>query len=81
MIEHIGQDYFLAAELAYRRERMQRGFGTGHRPQHSLIERLRSGLREHRNPVRGATRYQLDGPVTRRNTARESYRIVAAPHH
>jgi hypothetical protein len=79
MYDHIQQDFF-EAELAYRRGRLQRGFAV-HRPQHSLIERVRGALREHRNPVRGATRYQLDGPLTRRVTTYESHRIIAAPRH
>jgi hypothetical protein len=54
MYDHI-QQYFVEAELAYRRERLQRGFSV-HRPQHSLIERLRGARREQRNPARVASR-------------------------
>jgi hypothetical protein len=79
MYDHIQQD-FLEAELAYRREQLQRGFAV-RRQHHSLVERVRGALRERRNPVRGATRYQLDGPLTRRVTTYESHRIIAAPRH
>jgi hypothetical protein len=79
MYDHIQQDFF-DAELAYRRERLQRNFVV-RRPQHRLVQRVRGALREHRNPVRGATRYQFDGPLTRRGTPYESHRIIAAPRH
>jgi hypothetical protein len=79
MFDHIQQD-FLEADLAYRRERLQRSF-AGSRPQRSLIARVRGALRERHSPVRGASGYQLDDPLTRRNTTLENYRIVPAPHH
>jgi hypothetical protein len=79
MFDHIQQD-FIEADLAYKRERLTRSF-TGHRPQHSLIQELRGAWRGRRNPVRGASQYELDGPLTRRTTTLENYRVIAAPHH
>jgi hypothetical protein len=79
MFDHIQQD-FLEADLAYRRDRLQRSFAGG-RPQRSLFARVRGARRERRSPVRGASRYQLDGPLTRRNTTLASHRIIPAPHH
>jgi hypothetical protein len=80
MFDHIQQPY-IEAELAYRHERLQRSFDGSHRPHHSRIQRLRGAFRNHRNPVRGASRYELDGPLTRRTTTLEHYRAIAAPHH
>jgi hypothetical protein len=79
MFDHIQQD-FVEADLAYRRERLERSF-TAHRPERSLIQQLRGALRNRRGPVRGASRYELDGPLTRRVSPLEDYRVVAAPHH
>jgi hypothetical protein len=80
MFDHIQQPY-VEAELAYRHERLQHAFASSHRPQHSRVQRLRDVLRNRRNPVRGASRYELDGPMTRRATTLENYRVIAAPHH
>jgi hypothetical protein len=79
MFDHIQQDY-VEADLAYRRERLQRSF-TGRRPERSLIQQLRIAVRNRRGPVRGASRYELDGPLTRRVSRLEDCRVVAAPHH
>jgi hypothetical protein len=80
MFDHIQQD-FIEAELAYKRERLTRSFAGGRRAQHGLVEALRNVLRDHRNPVRGASRYELDGPATRRGATLENYRVITAPHH
>jgi hypothetical protein len=80
MMEHIQQPY-VEAELSYRRERLQRSFAGGHQPHRSLTHWVRGALRNRRDPVRGASRYQLDGPLTRRNTVFDSYCITPAPHH
>jgi hypothetical protein len=74
MLEH-----FIDAELAYRRGQLQRsGRASRKLAGPSLIQRVREARRSRRNPVRGASRYELDGPMTRRL---ESYWINAATHH
>jgi hypothetical protein len=79
MFDHIQQD-FIEADIAYKRERLTRSFAHGRRPQHSLIKELRGVLRGRRNPVHGASRYELDGPLTRRASTFEN-RCAVAPHH
>ncbi len=44
----------------------------------SLLQRFRDARRSRRNPVRGASRYESDGPLTRRL---ETQWINAATHH
>ena len=72
-------EYTLEAELAYRREHMPRS-GRTSRPLAgpSLLQRFRDARRSRRDPVRGALRYESDGPLTRRL---EQSWIWAAPHH
>lgn len=74
MLEH-----FADAELAYRRGQIHR---SG-RPSRKLaggsrLQRFREARRSRRNPVRGASRYESDGPLTHRV---EDYWIRAATHH
>lgn len=74
MLEH-----FAEAELAYRRGQIQRsGRARRQLADRSLLQRFRDARRGRRNPVRGASRYELDGPLTRRV---EDYWISAATHH
>jgi hypothetical protein len=74
MLEH-----FAAAEVAYRRGQVQRSGRPTHRTAGpSLIQRYRNARRNNRNPVRGASRYESDGPLTRRV---EDYWLSAATHH
>jgi hypothetical protein len=74
MLEH-----FTEAELAYRRGQIQRsGRPARHPAGPSLLQRVRDARRNRRNPVRGASRYESDGPLTRRI---EDYWISAATHH
>jgi hypothetical protein len=79
------QPDFTQAELAYRRDRIQRSIAAGRRRARvGMVQRLRDTVRQRRNPVRGAMRYELDGPATRlpvTGPALDSYRVVAAPHH
>ena len=73
-------EYFTDAELAYRRGQVQRSARPSRRPAGpSLVQRLRDARRTRRDPVRGAMRYESDGPLTRRLD--NSYWISAAPHH
>ena len=72
-------EYFTDAELAYRRGQLQRSGRPGRQlASPSLLQRFREARGSRRNPVRGASRYESDGPVTRRI---EDYWISAAPHH
>lgn len=74
MLEH-----FADAEVAYRRGQIQRSARPSRRATGpSLIRRFRDAHRKNRNPVRGASRYESDGPLTRRV---EDYWISAATHH
>ena len=74
MLEH-----FAEAELAYRRGQIQRSGRARRQPaDRSPLQRFRDARRNRRNPVRGASRYELDGPLTRRV---EDYWISAATHH
>ncbi len=75
MLEH-----FADAELAYRRGQIQRSARPSRRANGpSLIQRYRDARRsKSANPVRGASRYESDGPLTRRV---EDYWISAATHH
>ena len=74
MLEH-----FADAEMAYRRGRFQRSARAGRRVAGpSLLQRFRDARRSRRNPVRGASRYESDGPLTRRL---EDHWISAATHH
>lgn len=70
---------FTDAEIAYRREQLQRS-GRAGRPVAgpSLRQRFREARRNRRNPVRGASRYESDGPLTRRL---ETQWINAVTHH
>jgi hypothetical protein len=72
-------EYFVDAEVTYRLEQIQRSGRTPRRlaGPHRL-ERFRDARRNNRNPVRGALRYESDGPLTRRV---EDYWISAATHH
>jgi hypothetical protein len=72
-------EYLVEAELANKRRQFQRNF----RPSRqitgpSLLQRIRAARHSRRNPVRGALRYESDGPLTRRI---EDYWISAATHH
>jgi hypothetical protein len=74
MLEH-----FADAEVAYRRGQIQRSGRPSRRVAGpSLVQRFRDARRSRRNPVRGASRYESDGPLTRRI---EDYWISAATHH
>ena len=74
MLEH-----FADAELSYRRGQIQRSGRPSRRSTGpSLIQRFRDARRQNRNPVRGASRYESDGPLTRRV---EDYWLRAATHH
>ena len=75
MLEH-----FADAEIAYRREQLRNSARARHQlAGPSLLQRFRDARRSRRNnPVRGASRYESDGPLTRRL---EDYWINAAPHH
>ena len=70
---------FTDAEIAYRREQLQRSGRAGRSlGSSSLLQRFRDARRSRRNPVRGASRYESDGPLTRRI---ETQWINAATHH
>jgi hypothetical protein len=71
-------EYFAAAELAYRRERLQASWRARHLGRPSLLQRLRDARRLRRDPVRGALQYESDGPLTRRPY---DYRLSSASHH
>ena len=74
-------EYFVEAELAERRRQIERsGRGrTGHQiAGPSLLQRFREARRRRHNPVRGASRYESDGPLTGRT---QDYWISAATHH
>jgi hypothetical protein len=72
-------EYAVEAELANRRRQIQRSGRAGRQiAGPSLLQRIRNGLRSRRNPVRGASRDELDGPLTRR--VEDSW-ISAATHH
>jgi hypothetical protein len=72
-------EYFTDAELAYRRGQIQRSGRAARQPVgQSRLQRFRDARRSRRNPVRGASRYESDGPLTRRI---EDYWISAATHH
>lgn len=74
MLEH-----FADAEVAYRRSQLQRsGRPARHPAGPSLRQRFREARRRSGNPVRGASRYESDGPLTRRI---EDHWISAATHH
>ncbi|HEY3925647.1 MAG TPA: hypothetical protein VGL75_13880 [Acidothermaceae bacterium] len=74
MLEH-----FADAEVAYRRGQIHRSGRPSRRTAGpSLIQRYRDARRLRRNPVRGASRYESDGPLTRRV---EDYWLRAATHH
>ncbi len=71
--------HFADAELAYRRGQIRRSGRPSHRHTGpSLIQRYREARRKNRNPVRGALRYESDGPLTRRV---EDLWLSAATHH
>jgi hypothetical protein len=66
---------FLEAEMAYRREALISDMhrARAHRPSRvRIVQGLIDAIRTHRDPVRGASRYELDGPLTR---------PAGAPHH
>jgi hypothetical protein len=75
-------EYMVQAEMANKRRQFQRNFHTGRElggP--TLLQRIRHSRHSRqtrRNPVRGALRYESDGPLTRRI---EDYWISAATHH
>jgi hypothetical protein len=72
-------EYFTDAELAYRRGQLQRSGRSGRQlAGPSWLQRFRDARRSRRNPIRGASRYESDGPVTRRI---EDYWISAGTHH
>jgi hypothetical protein len=72
-------EYMVEAELANKRRQFQRNFRTGRRiAGPSLFQRIRHGRHTRRSPVRGALRYESDGPLTRRV---EDYWLSAASHH
>jgi hypothetical protein len=72
-------EYFVEAELAERRRQIERsGRGRHQIAGPSLLQRFREARRRRRNPVRGASRYESDGPLTRRT---QEYWISAATHH
>jgi hypothetical protein len=74
MLEH-----FADAEVAYRRGQIRRSGRPGrHNVDGSLLQRYRDARRRNRNPVRGASRYESDGPLTGRV---EDYWLRAATHH
>lgn len=69
---------FTEAELAYRRGQIQRsGRAARHPAGASLLQRFREARRNRRDPVRGALRYESDGPLTRRT---QDYWLGAATH-
>jgi hypothetical protein len=72
-------EYFVEAELANRRREIERRGRAGHRiAGPNLLQRFREARRRRRDPVQGASRYELDGPLTRRT---QEYWINAATHH
>jgi hypothetical protein len=74
MLEH-----FADAEVAYRRGQIQRSGRPSRRVAGpSRFQRFRDARRSNRSPVRGASRYESDGPLTRRI---EDYWISSATHH
>ena len=71
--------HFADAEMAYRREQLQSSGRARRQPVGpSLLQRLRDARRRRGNPVRGASQYESDGPMTRRV---ESHWLNAATHH
>jgi hypothetical protein len=72
-------EYLVEAELANKRRQFQRNFHAGRRiAGPSLLQRFLHARRNRSNPVRGASRYELDGPATRRI---QDYWISSATHH
>ena len=75
-------EYLVEAEMANKRRQFQRSSRSGRQiAGHSLLQRIRHARHarhSQRNPVRGALRYESDGPLTRRI---EDYWISAATHH
>ena len=72
-------EYIVEAEIANRRRQFERsGRGGRQIAGPSLLQRLRDARRSRRSPVRGALRYESDGPLTRRI---EDYWISAGTHH
>jgi hypothetical protein len=51
MMEHTGQDDFVRAEVAARRELLQLSFAGSDRPQRRLVERVRTALGKRRSPA------------------------------
>ena len=71
-------EYLVEADLAERRRQIERNRRVGRQlAGPSLIQRFREARRR-RDPVRGASRYESDGPVTRRT---QDYWLNAASHH
>ena len=72
-------EQFADAELAYRRGQLQSsGRARRQLAGPSLLQRFRDARRSRRNPVRGASHYESDGPLTRRL---ETHWMNAATHH
>jgi hypothetical protein len=72
-------EYFVEAELANRRRDIERrGRGGRQIAGPSLLQRIRDARRSRRDPVRGASRYESDGPLTRQL---QDYWISAGTHH
>lgn len=72
-------EYLVEAELANRRRQFQRNFHADRQlAGPSPLQRIRDARRSRRNPLRGASRYESDGPLTRRV---EDYWISAGTHH
>jgi len=67
---------FAQAEMAYRRERLISDMTRMPRAQRGgrvrWVQGLIDAVKTHRDPVRGASRYELDGPIVR---------PAGAPHH
>lgn len=67
---------FVQAEMAYRRERLISDMNRMPRAHRSgrvrWVQGLIDAVKVHRDPVRGASRYELDGPLVR---------PTGAPHH
>jgi len=73
-------EYLVEADLAERRrqiERSSRGRAGRQFAGPSFLQRFREARRR-RDPVRGASRYESDGPLTRRT---QEYWLNAASHH
>jgi hypothetical protein len=67
---------FLLAETAYHHEQLVASMRRARAPHRAsrlrVVQGLIDAIRTHRDPVRGASRYELDGPMVR---------PAGAPHH